>query len=172
MKVRWSSTYVMLCRAESRRAAINEFIVELGANETNPGKRLKITALRLHDDEWTRVRLFCNLLQVRALHIYFTNIPMTCILPTGNSTPTMPNKPSLRPPGQPFNILFPPSKGFMRCGRRRRPRSVTQASPRHLMLGWRSSTHTTSGAPSRMRILWPWVMYHTLPIHSSLTIVL
>lgn len=82
MKVRWSSTYVMLYRAESRRQvstrnqsiyhfyscgyqAVDEFILGLGMKETNADKRRKIAALTLHEEEWTRVRLFCNILQVR-----------------------------------------------------------------------------------------------------------
>jgi ABC-type cobalamin transport system ATPase subunit len=34
--------------------------------ETNAEKRRKIGDLTLTDDEWDRVRLFCNLLQVRS----------------------------------------------------------------------------------------------------------
>lgn len=45
--------------------AVDEFILELGLKESNAEKRRKITALALHEDEWTRVRLFCNILQVR-----------------------------------------------------------------------------------------------------------
>jgi len=63
MKVRWSSTFVMLTRAESRRRAIDEFLLELRLKETNLDKRRKITDLSLDDEEWTRVRLFCNVLQ-------------------------------------------------------------------------------------------------------------
>ncbi|KAF9544163.1 hypothetical protein CPC08DRAFT_417880 [Agrocybe pediades] len=64
MKVRWSSTYIMLHRAESRRTAINDFVYELGMRETNSEKRRKIAALQLTDEEWTRVTLFLNLLGV------------------------------------------------------------------------------------------------------------
>jgi hypothetical protein len=84
MKVRWSSTYVMLYRAESRRQVspsglgpllialtsgqmVDDFIFELKRKEKNVEKRTKLAALILRDEEWTRVRLFCNILQVRSL---------------------------------------------------------------------------------------------------------
>ena len=47
--------------------AIDEFVLELGLKENNSEKRRKITALALSNEEWTRVRLFCNILQVRLL---------------------------------------------------------------------------------------------------------
>ena len=65
MKVRWSSTFIMLTRAESRREAVDEFVLELGLKESSTEKRRKITSLALNSEEWTRVRLFCNILQVR-----------------------------------------------------------------------------------------------------------
>jgi hypothetical protein len=77
----------MLTRAESRRKvstsivlfcsvltgcavaqAIDAFILDLGLKETNTEKRRKITALALDEEEWTRVRLFCNVLQVSHTH--------------------------------------------------------------------------------------------------------
>jgi ABC-type cobalamin transport system ATPase subunit len=83
MKVRWSSTFIMLTRAESRRQvcathtdlyciltscsigqAIDEFVLELGLKESNSEKQRKITSLALTSEEWSRVRLFCNILQV------------------------------------------------------------------------------------------------------------
>ena len=83
MKVQWSSTYVMLHRASSRRQvsnlncffaalhlslhqSVDEFILGLGIKEANADKRRKISALVLSEEEWTRVRLFCNILQVRS----------------------------------------------------------------------------------------------------------
>jgi hypothetical protein len=71
----------MLYRAQSRREvsappclfllltnvlhqAVDKFILGLGVKEASAEKRRKIAALTLHDDEWTRVRLFCNILQV------------------------------------------------------------------------------------------------------------
>ena len=84
MKVCWSSTFIMLTRAQSRREVsthsillhtiltnattaqvINEFVLELGLKENSPEKRQKLASLALNDDKWTRVRLFCNVLQVR-----------------------------------------------------------------------------------------------------------
>ena len=65
MKVRWSSTFIMLTHAESRREAVDEFVLWLGLKETSTEKRRKVTSLALNSEEWTRVRLFCNILQVR-----------------------------------------------------------------------------------------------------------
>ncbi|KAF9553128.1 hypothetical protein CPC08DRAFT_244830 [Agrocybe pediades] len=62
MKVRWSSTYIMLDRAESRRTAMDDFIFKLAMKETNVEKRRKISALQLSDEEWKRVTQFLNLL--------------------------------------------------------------------------------------------------------------
>ena len=51
--------------------AVDEFIYELGLKESNIEKRCKIDSLALHEDEWMRVRLFCNLLQVSSvIHIF------------------------------------------------------------------------------------------------------
>ena len=55
----------MLTRAESRREAVDEFVLWLGLKETSTEKRRKVTSLALNSEEWTRVRLFCNILQVR-----------------------------------------------------------------------------------------------------------
>jgi len=43
---------------------VDDFVFELSMRETNAEKRRKIGDLTLTDDEWDRVRLFCNLLQV------------------------------------------------------------------------------------------------------------
>jgi len=84
MLVRWGSTYVMLNRAEENKEVgdmlflfilydvaniysfqfLDDFVYELSMRETNAEKRRKIGDLTLTDDEWDRVRLFCNLLQV------------------------------------------------------------------------------------------------------------
>ena len=50
--------------------AVDKFILGLGVKEANADNRRKISALTLHDEEWTRVRLFCNILQVRVYLIY------------------------------------------------------------------------------------------------------
>jgi hypothetical protein len=44
--------------------AVDEFVCELRLRETNPEKRHKIAALALDKEEWMRVRLFSNILQV------------------------------------------------------------------------------------------------------------
>ena len=43
---------------------LDDFVYELSMRKTNAEKRRKIGDLTLTDDEWDRVRLFCNLLQV------------------------------------------------------------------------------------------------------------
>ena len=50
---------------------VDEFIYELGLKESNIEKRRKIDSLALHEDEWTRVHLFCNLLQVSSVIYIF-----------------------------------------------------------------------------------------------------
>jgi hypothetical protein len=93
MKARWSSTYVMLIRAESRRQvssslfslslvtytysvlqAVDKFVHDLRLEETNNEKRRELAALALDEEEWTSVRLFCNILQVRAVVIYYSEL--------------------------------------------------------------------------------------------------
>ena len=58
--------------------AVDEFVYELGLKESNLKKRRKITSLALHDDKWTRVRLFCNLLQVNRSYISSNINDVTC----------------------------------------------------------------------------------------------
>ena len=43
---------------------LDEFVYELSRKETNAEKRWKLGDLTLTEEEWDRVRLFCNLLQV------------------------------------------------------------------------------------------------------------
>jgi len=82
MKVRWGSTLAMLNRADIKQDVshdpllfalpvthellkfVDEFVFELRRKETNTEKRRKIGDLALTEEEWDRVRLFCNLLQV------------------------------------------------------------------------------------------------------------
>jgi len=49
--------------------AVDEFVYELRLKEANTEKRHKLAALALDEEEWTRVRLFCNILQVRTVVI-------------------------------------------------------------------------------------------------------
>ena len=44
--------------------AINKFLLELRLKESSSEKRRKLNELSLNDEEWERVSLFCNLLQV------------------------------------------------------------------------------------------------------------
>jgi len=80
MKVRWSSTYLMLDRAERNKPVstwkrryhwysccsqfVDTFVDELRWEETDTSKRDKIRALKLDDNEWQRVNVFLGLLTV------------------------------------------------------------------------------------------------------------
>ena len=44
---------------------VDTFIYEIGRDEKDLAKRLKIDSLRLVEEEWTHVRLFNDLLAVR-----------------------------------------------------------------------------------------------------------
>jgi hypothetical protein len=46
---------------------VNEFVYELGREETDLRARSKIDSLRLSDDEWTEVELFIDLLKVESI---------------------------------------------------------------------------------------------------------
>jgi hypothetical protein len=81
MKVRWSSTYLMLDRAERNKAvstsefincwysfffqSVDIFVDELRWEETDSSKREKLRSLKLDNDEWQRVNMFLGLLSVR-----------------------------------------------------------------------------------------------------------
>jgi hypothetical protein len=87
MKVRWSSTYLMLDRAERNKAvstysmnfstisihffvqSVDIFVDELCWEETDLSKHDKIRALKLDNDEWQRVNMFLGLLSVCLLYI-------------------------------------------------------------------------------------------------------
>jgi hypothetical protein len=43
---------------------VNTFVYEIGQQEDDLSKRVKIDALKLTDEEWVRVGLFCALLSV------------------------------------------------------------------------------------------------------------
>ncbi|PPR07905.1 hypothetical protein CVT24_002800 [Panaeolus cyanescens] len=64
MKVRWSSTFLMLYRAELLKKYVEEFVVDLMRKESNAEKRRRLQELLLTEDEWETVSKFCNLLQV------------------------------------------------------------------------------------------------------------
>ena len=66
----------MLTRAELCQEAVDEFILELGLKESSCEKRRKITSLALNSEEWTWVRLFCNILQVRTTTCVDSNVLM------------------------------------------------------------------------------------------------
>lgn len=81
MKVRWGSTLAMLrCGHDLKSVScetpgicvllihilkyVNDFVYELGHEESNHAKRAKIDALKLTEDEWTEVSSFIDLLKV------------------------------------------------------------------------------------------------------------
>ncbi|KIL57452.1 hypothetical protein M378DRAFT_58137, partial [Amanita muscaria Koide BX008] len=68
MKVRWSSTYVMLNRSETQKKFVNEFVYELGLRADSIDTRKKIDALALTEAEWGCVKTFCSLLPVSTYH--------------------------------------------------------------------------------------------------------
>jgi hypothetical protein len=88
MKVRWSSTYFMLDRAERKKEVstsyyivlslrahnilqcVNDFLDELYWDEKDYAKRYKIRELKLTDEEWARVSAFLGLLSVRHQYCY------------------------------------------------------------------------------------------------------
>lgn len=52
----------------STAQALTEFIFELVSKEKDAEKRAKLVALSMGPEEWTRVRLFCNLLQASQMY--------------------------------------------------------------------------------------------------------
>ena len=50
---------------------VDQFILELRRRETNTEKRRKLADLALTEEEWDRVRLFCNLLPVFRVNALF-----------------------------------------------------------------------------------------------------
>ena len=66
----------MLTHAEPHREAIDEFVLELGLKESSCEKCRKITSLALNSEEWMRVHLFCNILQVRTTTCVDSNVLM------------------------------------------------------------------------------------------------
>ena len=175
MKVRWSSTYVMLSCAESRRQvrtsfcvyilghnlltstvlhqAVDEFILRLGVNAD---KQRKISALALHDEEWTHICLFCNILQVCVYSVHIQRLLIVDAPLTGDSMQTMPNRHSLQHRHQPYRTCSLPWRNYMHHGRRPLQRPTTSLSFQRSLLAWRSSTLITSAVQSQTRTLWPW----------------
>ena len=67
LAVKWVMIHFFCCASLSTLdilQAVDEFVCELRLRELNPEKRRKIAALALDEEEWTRVRLFSNILQV------------------------------------------------------------------------------------------------------------
>jgi hypothetical protein len=64
MKVRWSSTYIMLNRAEMNKEHVDTFVYEMGRQERDLARRAKIDFLQLSEVEWMHVGQFADLLSV------------------------------------------------------------------------------------------------------------
>ncbi|KAF8836555.1 hypothetical protein BDN67DRAFT_1014615 [Paxillus ammoniavirescens] len=62
MPIRWSSTYVMIDRAEKKKKFVDIFVCELGLQADMMAKCKKINELMLTEEEWKRVKLFASLL--------------------------------------------------------------------------------------------------------------
>ncbi|KAF8470959.1 hypothetical protein DFH94DRAFT_811464 [Russula ochroleuca] len=62
MKVQWSSTYLMLDRAERKKACIDAFVDKLRWEEQDSAKHDKIRELKLTSEEWAHVNKFLGLL--------------------------------------------------------------------------------------------------------------
>lgn len=67
MKVHWSSTYVMINRAEGSKEHVDICVYEMGVQEHNLAKRAKINYLRLTSTEWACAGKFADLLSVRSV---------------------------------------------------------------------------------------------------------
>jgi len=77
MKVRWSSTYLMLDRAERNKALVDIFVDELRWEESDGQKQDRIRVLKLNNDEWERVNMFLGLLTVCSSCICLVQITNT-----------------------------------------------------------------------------------------------
>jgi hypothetical protein len=65
MKVWWSSTYIMLNCAEMNKQHVDIFVYEMGRQECDLARCMKIDFLQLSNVEWTCIRQFSDLLLVR-----------------------------------------------------------------------------------------------------------
>ncbi|KAG6863443.1 hypothetical protein C0991_005755, partial [Blastosporella zonata] len=64
MKVRWSSTYIMLERAKALKKYVDKFIRQLALDKTNLEKSAKLVALQLSAEDWQQVKHFLQLLEI------------------------------------------------------------------------------------------------------------
>ncbi|KAG6813328.1 hypothetical protein H0H92_012141 [Tricholoma furcatifolium] len=64
MKVRWSSTFVMLQRSYLLKKYIDAFLWKISQKERNCEKQAKLLSLRLSSEEWNHVKMFIRLLQL------------------------------------------------------------------------------------------------------------
>jgi hypothetical protein len=136
--------------------AVDKFIYDLGLKESNLEKWHKITTLALHEDEWMRVRLFCNILQVSPFVYIFDTITNNIAWPCF-STPTTPSRRFLLPRCRHFTMHCPHWRSSTQHGRRPPSRLVIPLLYRLSPLEWSSSIHTINVRLNLMRISWQWV---------------
>ena len=117
---------------------VDEFILGLGVKEVSADKQGKISALALHDKEWTRVWLFCNILQVCVQSNYVYWLLIVNATQAGDSMQTMPSRHSLQHQHQCYSMCFHPLRSCTHHGRRLLQRPITRPSFWHSLLGWRS----------------------------------
>ena len=107
--------------------AVDEFVLSLAHKEPNAEKWHKLSALSLHDDKWTCVRLFCNILQVCDLMSQQENDTDTIQMAIGGDSMWMtPNKCFLRPWHQCCTMHSLPSRRCTDIGRNWPPSRVTR----------------------------------------------
>ena len=153
MKVRWGSTLAMLNRAETKRDVshhlfsfslvvthrslqfVDQFILELRRRETNTEKRRKLADLALTEEEWDRVRLFCNLLQVFRVNALFVVRKM---LTSRLSMQMFVSRHFRREHDQRFTTRFLQLKNCTAPGRRHQRSRATAFSSRHFKQPWTS----------------------------------
>jgi hypothetical protein len=169
MKVRWSSTYNMLNRACLLRIVriysllykfqqlvtlhsqyLKDFIWETSREEPDLRKRPKIEALVLGDDEWTRVYLLRELLEVSNNHKYRCSSSLIFVY----SMPIAPNRPFRMTINLPSKRRFQPLKLCIRCGATVGQRVDIPPSQKHWRRQYRRSKITTTRRQRLMPILW------------------
>jgi hypothetical protein len=132
---------------------VDDFVYELSMRETNAEKRRKIGDLTLTNDEWDRIRLFCNLLQVCST----VNFVLLLLIFLSYSMPMTRSKhfPLVHNPRS--TMLFQPSKHCMLLGRVHQKNHNMHHLCRHSRRRWRSLMSITRERLNPMRILLQWV---------------
>lgn len=133
---------------------VDSFVFKLStAKDMNTETRRKIRDLTLSESEWTRVRLFNNLLQASyffSLVLYpFSHPPSSMLMKL-----SMLSLLRLAPLCTTRSL---PSKNYTLNGKRHQQSFATTLSRMHLKLQWRSLMNTMREHLHRMRTLYAWV---------------